>query len=504
MALAYGSAQPAQAATLFSDTFTRPDGLLTNEYAFWSPTDNAAAVSPDWQLDSGSMFIQGNAAWSGVPDDCASGTKSPNAASSNCTNSAIFRLNTKRFDFKDVKLSFSLLSNGLSSTPSTPPVDWDGIHIFLRYQSEFELYYASINRRDQTSILKKKCPGGTDNGGTYYELSRNVAHPWSPGSWQHISATVKTNRDNTVTIALYDDKGLIVQATDQNIGKCAPITGAGAVGIRGDNNNFKIDDFNVMDLGDPGVPVPPPSPPPPPPPPVTPPPPVVPPPPTTPPPSTPPPPVAPPPPVVTPPPPPPPPPPTAAPQVDLMSLPHVMPVSATLRISASNASTIHWTMNRHTSSARVFAAAFDLPAAEAVTSVSTPNPVLSLAPLSLTPGDYTLEVTAENASGIVSAPAQTDVTLVAETLGGVQVFPNPWRVDRHRGEEITFGQLTDHVRIRVFSVSGQLVKDLGDAASAAHWDLTNATGERVGSGIYLYLITNSMGQQIRGKVAVIR
>jgi hypothetical protein len=46
----------------------------------------------------------------------------------------------------------------------------------LRYQSETSLYYASINRRDGTSVIKKKVTGGPDNGGTYYDLTPYVAH----------------------------------------------------------------------------------------------------------------------------------------------------------------------------------------------------------------------------------------------------------------------------------------------------------------------------------------
>src|SRR5665213_3635688 len=127
---------PALAATLFTDNFNRPNGVVTSEFDFWDGTFRSA----DWELDSGSFFIQNNQGWSGVPDDCSNGMDSPNAQSTNCTDSAIFRLNTRRFDFNNVKVAFSLYSNGLISTTETPPVAWDGIHIFLRYQSEYNLY----------------------------------------------------------------------------------------------------------------------------------------------------------------------------------------------------------------------------------------------------------------------------------------------------------------------------------------------------------------------------
>src|SRR4051812_1422032 len=85
---------PLSAETLLSDDFNSPDGLVTNEYAFWNKSSPDARRSSRWEMDSGSLFVNGRCGWTGVPDD-----KAPNAASTNATNSAIFRLNTKRADF---------------------------------------------------------------------------------------------------------------------------------------------------------------------------------------------------------------------------------------------------------------------------------------------------------------------------------------------------------------------------------------------------------------------
>jgi hypothetical protein len=55
-------APPAPAATtgtvLFQDHFDRPDGLITNEYAYWNPTHSDAVISPDWEMTSGSPFAR--------------------------------------------------------------------------------------------------------------------------------------------------------------------------------------------------------------------------------------------------------------------------------------------------------------------------------------------------------------------------------------------------------------------------------------------------------------
>jgi hypothetical protein len=232
----------------FADSFAYPNGLITNEYAYWNPSDPRAVQSPVWEMTSGSLFASNGEGWSGIPDDVG-----PNPTSSSGTDSAVFRLTTKENDFGDVAVSFKLLNQGLSSTASTPPVAWDGIHVFLRYQSEFNLYYASIDRRDNTVVIKKKVPGGPSNGGTYYDLSPNVSHVVPYNSWQIVRATVQNNANRSVTIKLYSGDNLLVSATDDGSIGGPPITAPGKVGIRGDNCNFKVDDFSVSSLSGSGV-----------------------------------------------------------------------------------------------------------------------------------------------------------------------------------------------------------------------------------------------------------
>ncbi len=215
-----------------------PDRLITNEYAYWNHTTN---TSP-WEMTSGSLFAKSGYGWTGVPDNVG-----PNATSSNSTNSAIFRLTTKDYSYQNVKVGFKLYQNNLATTPSTPAVDWDGVHIFLRYQSQYNLYYASVNRRDGAVVIKKKCVGGSDNGGTYYVLNNYLpGHPIPYNSWQDVAASIQ-NIATGVQIKLYLNGVVVDTATDTGIG-CAAITQAGATGIRGDNDNFMFDQFTVTSL----------------------------------------------------------------------------------------------------------------------------------------------------------------------------------------------------------------------------------------------------------------
>ena len=99
----------------------------------------------------------------------------------------------------------------------------------------------------------------------------------------------------------------------------------------------------------------------------------------------------------------------------------------------------------------------------------------------------------------------TSGAAVLTVLPVINVFPNPWRVDRHAGAKITFNGLPSVSTIRLFTLSGHWIKSLQSASGAATWDLTNDAGEKVASGYYFYLITTSDARQtVKGKIGVIQ
>lgn len=230
----------ADASLLFSDSFDLADSLLTNEYAYWNPTLEAARTR-NWDNYAGSTFIRSGHAWTGTPDDIV-----PDATSSKGNRSVIYRMVSKRDDFQDVKVGFDLMANSFTTSGETPAVSWDGAHIFLRYQSPYHLYYASVNRRDGVVMIKKKVPGGDSNSGTYHSLTPEVKNAWPVpmGTWQKVQAAAKNNPDGSVTIAVWVNGTRYAEATDSGTGG-APITNAGKVGIRMDNFNANWDNFQV-------------------------------------------------------------------------------------------------------------------------------------------------------------------------------------------------------------------------------------------------------------------
>lgn len=236
--------QEAQVAPAFSDSFSRPDGLITNEWEYAHPTSPSAVASPDWQMTSGSLFAAANAGWTGLPDRTA-----PNADSSNGNDSAVFRLITRRADFYEAEVSFSLLNQGLTAWPTSPATAWDGVHVQLRYVSQFNLYAVSVNRRDGTVIIKKKVPGGPSNDGTYYNIGAYRAFPVPYGLWQAVRITIRDNPDGSVALQLFIDGVPAASALDDGTLGGPPIRQAGRIGVRGDNCDFKFDDFTVTPLG---------------------------------------------------------------------------------------------------------------------------------------------------------------------------------------------------------------------------------------------------------------
>jgi hypothetical protein len=150
--------------------------------------------------------------------------------------------------FADIDMSVTLGVDALVETARTPAQDYDGAHIWVRYRSDRELYAVSVDRRDATMIIKKKCPGGDSNGGTYYDLSPSVPDvPIPLGQWQHVAVSVRDLPDGAVHITATRD-GASIEATDSGIG-CPALTGAGGVGIRGDNAEMRFAAIAVDQAG---------------------------------------------------------------------------------------------------------------------------------------------------------------------------------------------------------------------------------------------------------------
>jgi len=130
---------------------------------------------------------------------------------------------------------------------------------------------------------------------------------------------------------------------------------------------------------------------------------------------------------------------------------------------------------------------------------------------SITSAIATLTVNTGSGGGPNPPTNPTPVTYQAPDLSQVKVYPNPWRKDKHASHpSITFANLPIGTTVKLFTVSGHKVKAIGETGGQVSWDLTNDSGDKVASGIYVYLITigdtgyGGSAQKLKGKVAVIK
>lgn len=233
---------------LFFDGLSGPDRIVTNEYVHWNPGSACPYSSSKWDMTSGTLMVKNGAGYSGIPTSeqtavCNSSVKN---------NSAVFRLTTKALDFGDTTttMDYKLVSHGAAGVSNN---SYDGLHIWVRYQSQYGLYAVSVARWDGVMVIKKKVPqsvahcGDPSDGGCYYDLAPPVTNKalTSPDVWHHAAVTV-SNQNGKVTIELVIDGHQIVTAIDS--GRHGPVYAKGAAGVRGDNTEFYFKNFTITKI----------------------------------------------------------------------------------------------------------------------------------------------------------------------------------------------------------------------------------------------------------------
>jgi hypothetical protein len=219
-------------------------------------------------MTSGSLFSADGMGWSGVPDTIA-----PDAASSAGNDSAVFRLRTKRSDFRNVRVDVDVRVNSWSD--ARPGYEWPEVVLWLRYASEFNVYWASMLRADGKVDIEKKvactqlpdgcAEGYADNEGQYYILPPSYTSDGWPvelGVWYHLTVAVRNGPGGSVAIATFRDGQLMSEALDVGVGQevqnaadgaftanpTPPIAGEAKLGIRADDADFNVAHYVVTPL----------------------------------------------------------------------------------------------------------------------------------------------------------------------------------------------------------------------------------------------------------------
>ncbi|MCK5127215.1 MAG: hypothetical protein KAR42_13255 [candidate division Zixibacteria bacterium] len=132
---------------------------------------------------------------------------------------------------------------------------------------------------------------------------------------------------------------------------------------------------------------------------------------------------------------------------------------------------------------------------------------------------------AKNLNAVRVYPLPSTEVVKDEGLS-VKVYPNPYRIDggyakagyenrdrtksAERARAVHFYNLPEICKIRIYTVSGDLVKEIdhyfpggGPMAQQEEWNLISRNTQAVVTGIYLYHVSSEMGEQI-GKLVIIK
>lgn len=102
--------------------------------------------------------------------------------------------------------------------------------------------------------------------------------------------------------------------------------------------------------------------------------------------------------------------------------------------------------------------------------------------------------------GVVSY--RTNATAGNRTHQQVKIYPNPVLPDFEGW--VGFSGLVTNARLKITTISGQLVREVNAAGGGASWDVRDFSGRRVSTGVYLVFSASADGSEtFVGKIAVI-
>ncbi len=170
------TATPTTGGAIFADTLAGSDGIITSSeyYAFadfprggTSLPSNPSAL---WEGDSGTLFRQSDWGYSGRPIDWES--------------KYFYRFNTRSFAIGDATISWTYRSAPFGQEGYAVE-GADAVDVWLRYQTQYNLYVLQFDRTNDCVQAKRKVPAQGWSGpsnqianqGVYYSLPTDAAQP---------------------------------------------------------------------------------------------------------------------------------------------------------------------------------------------------------------------------------------------------------------------------------------------------------------------------------------
>ncbi len=105
---------------------------------------------------------------------------------------------------------------------------------------------------------------------------------------------------------------------------------------------------------------------------------------------------------------------------------------------------------------------------------------------------------------LAAAPAQA---VLKQDLGSVIVYPNPFQPKLNH-TAVTFDNMPAAATLKIYKMTGELIleREVATTDGLVTWDTTNSGGNRVASGVYLYVLTagGAGSTKAKGKIVILR
>jgi flagellar hook assembly protein FlgD len=89
-------------------------------------------------------------------------------------------------------------------------------------------------------------------------------------------------------------------------------------------------------------------------------------------------------------------------------------------------------------------------------------------------------------------------------LGKIVIYPNPFCPATAVGHVLKIDNLPPDTEIKIYTVTGELIRKFVSKAPRETWDGANEQGSQVVAGIYLYVINCSNSEKIVGKLFIVK
>jgi len=119
---------------------------------------------------------------------------------------------------------------------------------------------------------------------------------------------------------------------------------------------------------------------------------------------------------------------------------------------------------------------------------------------------YHFRIVSESIDGNMTYSADSVFTTGSSSGDNINVFPIPYQLSKDSdGNGISFTNLPTNSKLNIYNLLGEPVFKEDELNTTFRWNVTNNAGNKLSSGLYMYVINDEKNKKISsGKVIIVR